>query len=75
MAPGQVGPGLADYSGSVCNYSENSLFDASGADREPSDVARAHVARVAIANSDAAWDPYAHAAIAEAHRAVSELLR
>jgi hypothetical protein len=30
---------------------------------------------VAIANSDAAWDPYAHAAIAEAHRAVGELLR
>jgi hypothetical protein len=30
---------------------------------------------VAIANSDAAWDPYAHAAIAEAHRAVGELLQ
>ena len=36
---------------------------------------RTRVARVAIANSDAAWDAYAHAAIAEAHRAVSEFLR
>jgi spermidine dehydrogenase len=57
------------------SYSENSLFDASGADPAPSDVAHARVGRVGIANSDAAWDPYAHAAIAEAHRAVSELLR
>ena len=29
---------------------------------------------IAIANSDAAWDAYAHAAMDEAHRAVSELL-
>ncbi len=57
------------------SYSENSLFDASGTDPEPSDVAHARVGRVAIANSDAAWDPYAHAAIAEAHRAVTDLLR
>jgi len=56
------------------SYSENSLFDASGANPEPSEVAHARVGRVAIANSDAAWDPYAHAAIAEAHRAVGELL-
>ena len=56
------------------SYSENSLFDASGADPEPSEVAHARVGRVAIANSDAAWDPYAHAAIAEAYRAVNELL-
>jgi spermidine dehydrogenase len=31
--------------------------------------------RVAIANSDAAWDAYAHSAIDEADRAVRELLR
>ena len=30
--------------------------------------------RVAFANSDAGWDPYAHAAIDQAHRAVGELL-
>ncbi|MEP6944076.1 MAG: NAD(P)-binding protein [Betaproteobacteria bacterium] len=57
------------------SYSENSLFDAPGTDPEPSEVAHARAGRVAIANSDAAWDPYAHAAIAEAHRAVGELLR
>jgi spermidine dehydrogenase len=45
-----------------------------GTDPEPSEVAHARVGRIAIANSDAAWDPYAHAAIAEGHRAVSELL-
>ncbi len=57
------------------SYTENSLFDPPGNGPEPSEIAREHVGRVAIANSDAAWDPYAHAAIAEAHRAVSELLR
>jgi spermidine dehydrogenase len=57
------------------SYSENSLFDPSGIGSEPSEIARERVGRVAIANSDAAWDPYAHAAIAEAHRAVEELLR
>ena len=55
------------------SYSENSMYDAA-TDPEPNEVARARVGRVAIANSDAAWDPYAHAAIAEGHRAVSELL-
>jgi len=57
------------------SYTENSLFDSAGNGPEPSEVARGRVGRVAIANSDAAWDPYAHAAIAEAHRAVGELLR
>jgi spermidine dehydrogenase len=57
------------------SYTENSLFDPPGNGPEPSEIARGRVGRVAIANSDAAWDPYAHAAIAEAHRAVGELLR
>ena len=57
------------------SYTENSLFDPPGNGSEPSEIARERVGRVAIANSDAAWDPYAHAAIAEAHRAVGELLR
>jgi spermidine dehydrogenase len=58
------------------SYTENSLFQPAGdGGPEPSEVARARVGRVAIANSDAAWDPYAHAAITEAHRAVGELLR
>ena len=57
------------------SYTENSLFDPARNAPEPSEVARARIGRVAIANSDAAWDPYAHAAITEAHRAVGELLR
>jgi spermidine dehydrogenase len=56
------------------SYTENSLFDAPVDGPGPSGIARARVGRVAIANSDAAWDPYAHAAISEAHRAVGELL-
>jgi spermidine dehydrogenase len=35
--------------------------------------ARRPVGRVTIANSDAAWQAYAHAAIDQAHRAVAEL--
>jgi len=53
-------------------YTENSLYD-----REtkpmPYEVARRRVGRIAIANSDAGWGAYAHAAIDEAHRAVGEL--
>jgi spermidine dehydrogenase len=56
------------------SYTENSLFDPAGTGTEPGELARGRVGRVAIANSDAAWDPYAHAAISEAHRAVGELL-
>ncbi|MCC7040137.1 MAG: NAD(P)-binding protein [Burkholderiales bacterium] len=37
-------------------------------------LARRRAGRVAFANADAAWDPYAHAAIDEARRAVDELL-
>ena len=34
---------------------------------------RKRAGRVAFANADSAWDPYAHAAIDEARRAVDEL--
>jgi spermidine dehydrogenase len=37
-------------------------------------TARARVGNVAIANADAGWMPFAHAAIDQAHRAVGELL-
>lgn len=54
-------------------YGFNSLFDKEGdLDRQP--LARARVGRVSIANSDAAWSAYAHAAIDEAARAVEEAL-
>jgi len=40
----------------------------------PFEVARARAGNVVIANSDAGWTPFAHAAIDQAHRAVGELL-
>ncbi len=52
-------------------YGFNSLFDKES-DLGLQDVARAPVGRVSIANSDAAWSAYAHAAIDEAARAVDE---
>jgi spermidine dehydrogenase len=53
-------------------YGFNSLFDKEEILSLQS-VARRPVGRIAIANSDAAWSAYAHAAIDEAARAVSEL--
>ena len=56
-------------------YAFNPLFDQEPADGKPlNEVGRARVGNIAIANSDAAWDAYAHAAMDEAHRAVGELL-
>jgi len=49
-------------------YGFNTLFD-KDEDALLQDVARAPVGRIAIANSDAAWSAYAHAAINEAARA------
>ena len=40
----------------------------------PYETARARAGNVAIANADAGWTPFAHAAIDQAHRAVGELL-
>jgi spermidine dehydrogenase len=37
-------------------------------------VARAAIGNISVAGSDAAWTPYAHAAIDEAHRASAEVL-
>jgi spermidine dehydrogenase len=53
-------------------YGFNSLFDKEQ-DLSLQTVARQRVGRIAIANSDAAWSAYAHAAIEEAARAVAEL--
>lgn len=55
-------------------YGFNSVFDAES-DLELQDSARRPSGRIAIANSDAAWSAYAHAAIDEAARAVQELTR
>ncbi len=54
-------------------YTENSLYDRP-TQPEPYKVARRRVGRIAIANSDAGWGAYAHAAIDEAQRAVGELV-
>lgn len=53
-------------------YGFNSLFDKEQ-DLALQDIARQPAGRISIANSDAAWSAYAHAAIDEAARAVSEL--
>jgi spermidine dehydrogenase len=53
-------------------YGYNSLFDKEQ-DFSLQEIARRPVGRIAIANSDAAWSAYGHAAIDEAARAVSEL--
>jgi spermidine dehydrogenase len=55
-------------------YVGNSLFDPDDYDERVLKIARQPFGRVAIANSDAAGDAYAHLAIHEAARAVRELL-
>ncbi|MCC7326778.1 MAG: NAD(P)/FAD-dependent oxidoreductase [Burkholderiales bacterium] len=55
------------------SYAGSTLDDAEGDDERIPAAARKRVGRIAIANGDAAWGPYAHAAIDEAHRAVGEL--
>jgi spermidine dehydrogenase len=56
------------------SYVANSLFDPEDYDDRVLKVARRQLGRVAIANSDAAGDAYAHLAIDQAGRAVRELL-
>jgi spermidine dehydrogenase len=56
------------------SYSGSTLFDPPGDDEKVPAAASKRAGRVAFANSDAGWDPYAHAAIDQAHRAVGELL-
>jgi spermidine dehydrogenase len=56
------------------SYSGSTLFDKEGDDEAIPAAASKRAGRVAFANSDAGWDPYAHAAIDQAHRAVNELI-
>jgi spermidine dehydrogenase len=55
-------------------YVDNSLFDPDDYEDRVLKLARRPFGRVAIANSDAAGDAYAHLAIDQAARAVSELI-
>ena len=54
-------------------YTANSLFDGDDVE-EIAALARRPSGRVAIANSDAGWDAYAHTAVDQAERAVRELV-
>jgi spermidine dehydrogenase len=56
-------------------YVANALFDGDDYEKRVLERARQTVGRVAIANSDAAGDAYAHLAIDQAGRAVRELLQ
>ena len=55
------------------SYIVNTLFDDEDQSEQTILLARKPVGRIVIANSDAGWSPYAHAAIDQAWRAVSEL--
>ena len=54
-------------------WGTNTLVDDWDESKKIIATARTPVGRVTIANSDSAWEAYAHAAIDEAHRAVREL--
>jgi len=55
------------------SYGPNTLMEPEDVGQRSMERARAPVGRVTIAGSDAGWDPYAHSAFEQAHRAVAEL--
>lgn len=55
------------------SYGPNTLMEPEDVGQRSMERARAPLGRVTIAGSDAGWDPYAHSAFEQAHRAVSEL--
>jgi spermidine dehydrogenase len=56
------------------SYTPNSLYDDVEEMQASIGAARAKLGNIVFANSDTAWDAYAHAAMEEAVRAVGELL-
>jgi spermidine dehydrogenase len=56
------------------SYTPSSLYDDVEQMEAQIGAARAKIGNIAFANSDTAWDAYAHAAMGEALRAVGELL-
>ena len=56
------------------SHSPSTLFDADVDGPQPYEIARARCGQVSFANADAAWAPFAHAAIEQAHRAATESL-
>lgn len=55
------------------SYAVNTLFDDEEQSEKIIEQARQPAGNITIANSDSNWDPYAHAAIDQAWRAVNEL--
>lgn len=55
------------------SYFENGLFDDEDESAKIIEAARQRIGNIAISGSDADWNPYAHAAIDQALRAVQEL--
>jgi spermidine dehydrogenase len=55
-------------------YGGDPVFDPDDDAARPWENARERVGRVAFANADSAWEAFAHVAIEQGHRAVSELL-
>lgn len=55
------------------SYFANGLFDDEDEVERIIDQARKPIGNITIANSDSDWNPYAHAAIDQAWRAVGEL--
>lgn len=55
------------------SYSLNGLFDDEDGARKMLETARQPIGKIAIANSDSDWSPYANSAIDQAWRAVNEL--
>jgi spermidine dehydrogenase len=56
------------------SYSPSTLYDDVERMQAQSAGARARIGNIVFANSDTAWDAYAHAAMGEGARAVGELL-
>lgn len=56
------------------SYTVNTLFDDEDECEQIIETARQPIGNITIANSDADWNPYAHAAIEQGIRAVDELL-
>ena len=56
------------------SHSRSTLFDPDTDGPEPFGIARTRCGNISFANADAAWAPFAHAAIDQAHRAVCESL-
>jgi spermidine dehydrogenase len=56
------------------SYGPNTLMEPEDVGQRSMERARSPQGHVTIAGSDAGWDPYAHSAFEQAHRAVSELV-